>query len=800
MSFFKCKMCGGTIEFEKGATVGICDSCGTKQTLPRLDGDKKANLYDRANHFRRNNEYDKAMSIYEQILAEDSTDAEAYWSLVLCRYGIEYVEDPATGKRIPTVNRAQFTSVFDDDNYKSALRCADAAQKEIYETEAKAINEIQKGILAISQKEEPFDVFICYKETDSRGARTPDSVLANDLYHQLTQEGFKVFFSRITLEDKLGSAYEPYIFAALNSARVMVVLGTRPEYFNAVWVKNEWSRYLALIKNGAKKMLIPAYKDMDPYDLPEEFSHLQAQDMGKLGFMQDLIRGIKKIVSSDEQKPAPAAKPAAPAAAGSTGAAPLLERAFLFLEDGKWPDADTYCEKVLDIDPKNAQAYLGKLMAELQVSKRGQLSDCAQPFDKNENYLKILRFGDEALNTELRGYIDIINQRNETHRKSAIYNNACGIMKSAAAQKAFLKGAELFKSISGFRDADTLAAQCLEKAESCRKDALYTTAISRRAVGNIASYEEAIAVFKTIPGWRDADSQIYACQKRIEEIKAKNEKNKKQLKKFAAIATPVLCVCIAFVIVLTTVIIPQLKYNKAMNLLESGDYDSAYTLLKEFTYKDSKEKFEKYEQPLIRNAAVGDKITFGTYEQDNDTSNGAEEIEWLVLAKESNKLLVISGKALDCQKYNSTSGLTTWEECSLRYWLNDSFLNEAFSEEEQALIQSTAVSADKNPQYSTNPGNATTDKIFLLSCIEAEKYFATDNARQCSPTKYAYSKKVNDYTTLAVNYRTSYWWLRSPSMQQNVVAMINPVGSIEYRGITTSNYCYVRPALWISIE
>lgn len=801
MAIFKCKMCGGTLEFNPGDTVAVCDSCGTKQTLPRLDGDKKANLYDRANHFRRNNEYDKAMSIYEQILAEDNTDAEAYWSLVLCRYGIEYVEDPATGKRIPTVNRAQFTSVFDDDNYKSALRCADAAQKEIYQAEAKAINEIQKGILAISQKEEPFDVFICYKETDSRGARTPDSVLANDLYHQLTQEGFKVFFSRITLEDKLGSAYEPYIFAALNSAKVMVVLGTRPEYFNAVWVKNEWSRYLALIKNGAKKMLIPAYKDMDPYDLPEEFSHLQAQDMGKLGFMQDLIRGIRKIVSSDGQKTA--AKPAATAAAGSTGAAPLLERAFLFLEDGKWPDADTYCEKVLDIDPKNAQAYLGKLMAELQVSKRGQLSDCAQPFDKNENYLKILRFGDEALNTELRGYIDIINERNETHRKSAIYNNACGIMKSAAAQKAFLKGAELFKSISGFRDADALAAQCLEKAEGCRKDALYTYAKSRMTGWNTASCEEAIAIFKTIPGWRDADSQMYACQKRIEEIKAKNEKNKKQLKRVVAITVPIICVCIAFVIVLTTVIIPSIKYSSALNLYNTGKYDEAITAFKNLNgYKDSKEKYAiakaKYEQILIRNAAIGDKIIFGTYEQDNVTSNGAEDIEWLVLAKENNKILVISDKALDCQKYNSTSGLTTWEECSLRKWLNDSFLNEAFSEEEKVLIQSTTISADKNPKYSTNPGNATTDKIFLLSCIEAEKYFATDNARQCSPTKYAYSKIANDYTALAVNYRTSYWWLRSPSMQQNVVAMINPVGSIGYQGITTSNYCYVRPALWIS--
>ena len=337
MSLFKCKMCGGNVEFENGATVGVCDSCGTKQTLPRLDDEKRANLYDRANHFRRNNEYDKAMGIYEQILSEDSTDSEAYWSLVLCRYGIEYVEDPATHKRVPTVNRAQFTSIFADEDYKSALQYADGYQKEIYEQEAKAIDEIQKGILAISQKEEPFDVFICYKETDSNGRRTQDSVLANDLYHQLTQEGFKVFFSRITLEDKLGTAYEPYIFAALNSAKVMVVLGTKPEYFNAVWVKNEWSRYLALVKqSGGKRILIPAYRDMDPYDLPDEFSHLQAQDMSKLGFMQDLIRGIKKIVSADTAKESIKDS----IANNNTGVETTIDRAFLLIEDGENEKAD----------------------------------------------------------------------------------------------------------------------------------------------------------------------------------------------------------------------------------------------------------------------------------------------------------------------------------------------------------------------------------------------------------------------------------------------------------------------------
>ena len=182
-----------------------------------------------------------------------------------------------------------------------AIAHAVAASKGVYEAEAEAIDDIHRGILAISEKEEPFDVFICYKETDTAGKRTPDSVLAQELYYELTELGYKVFFAKITLENKLGAEYEPYIFAALNSAAVMVALGTKAEYLNAPWVKNEWSRYLALINAGQNKALVPAYKDMDPYDLPEEFSHLQAQDMGKLGFMQDLVRGISKIVQGTSE-------------------------------------------------------------------------------------------------------------------------------------------------------------------------------------------------------------------------------------------------------------------------------------------------------------------------------------------------------------------------------------------------------------------------------------------------------------------------------------------------------------------
>ena len=410
MSIFKCKMCGGTLEIQPNATVAECEYCGTKQTLPKLDDGRKANLFDRANHFRRNNEFDKAAGIYEQILNEDASDAEIYWSLVLCRYGVEYVEDPATHKRVPTVNRAQFTSVFDDDNYKSALQYADGYQRSIYEDEARTINEIQKGILAISQKEEPFDVFICYKETDNSGRRTPDSVLATELYHQLISEKFKVFFSRITLEDKLGTEYEPYIFAALHSAKVMVVLGTKPEYFQAVWVRNEWSRFLSLIRAGNEKILIPAYRDMNPYDLPEEFSNLQALDMSRLGFMQDLIRGIKKLAGEES----PVVEPV------HTGVvAPLLERAFMFLEDGDWKIADEYCERVLDADPKNGRAYLGKLMASLHVCKEAELANREKPFDDHALYEKAIRFGDVALVRNLRDYNETIRKREQQTKEAA---------------------------------------------------------------------------------------------------------------------------------------------------------------------------------------------------------------------------------------------------------------------------------------------------------------------------------------------------------------------------------------------
>ena len=464
MAIFKCKMCGANLEVAEGATTAACEYCGSMQTLPAANDELVQNLFNRANALRLKCEFDKAEQIYEKIVQENDTEAEAHWGIVLCKYGIEYVEDPKTLKRIPTCHRTSYDAVVTDADYQAAVKHADVAQRLIYEAEAKQIDGIQRSILDIVKNEKPFDVFLCYKQSDENGKRTPDSAIANDIYHQLTQEGLKVFYAAITLEDKLGQAYEPYIFAALNSAKVMLVIGTKPHYFSAVWVKNEWSRFLKLMKTDRSKLLIPCYKDMDAYELPEEFAHLQAQDMSKIGFINDIVRGIKKVTVKDEPK---ATVIKETVVSGNAGTAPLLKRAFMFLEDGDWSSANEYCEKVLDLDPECAMAYWGKMMAELKVKKESDLKNQARPFDNNAHYQKAIRFADAELKTILIGYNEFILNRN----LETAYQKATSAMNAATCGKDFEAAAAQFQKIKDYKDSAELAKTCLEKAESAKKQA-----------------------------------------------------------------------------------------------------------------------------------------------------------------------------------------------------------------------------------------------------------------------------------------------------------------------------------------
>ena len=401
MAIIKCKMCGGDLNLVEGASTAECEFCGSVQTVPKVDDEKKLTLFARGNRLRTACEFDKAAGIYESIVADFPEEAEAYWGLVLCKYGIEYVDDPATGKKIPTCHRSSFDSIMEDSDFEQALENADGAARKVYREEAKQIEELRKNIIAVSNNEQPYDLFICYKETDDKGDRTLDSVLAQDIYDALTDKGYRVFFARITLEDKLGQEYEPYIFAALNSAKIMLAVGTDYEYYNAVWVKNEWSRFLKLMAKDKAKHLIPCFKGIDAYDMPKEFAKLQAQDLGKVGAVQDLMRGIAKLLPQEKSS---VTQDSIAIHTSGSGTAPLLERAYIFLEDKYWDSANEYCEKVLDLEPQNASAYLIKLMANLHISQEEQLQDCGVALSGNNNYKKAIRFGEPALVQKIENY------------------------------------------------------------------------------------------------------------------------------------------------------------------------------------------------------------------------------------------------------------------------------------------------------------------------------------------------------------------------------------------------------------
>ena len=199
---------------------------------------------------------------------------------------------------------------------------------------------------------------------------------------------------------------------------------------------------------------------------------------------------------------------------------------------------------------------------------------------------------------------------------------------------------------------------------------------------------------------------------------------------------------------------------------------------------------------------VGDIITFGQYEQDDNSINGPEEIEWQVLAVENGKALLISKYAIDAIPYDLWERgdyYLTWEECSLREWLNVDFYNSAFSIKEKSAIMEVMLSNKDNPVYYCEGGNDTIDRVFLLSIEEAQNYFNSDSARQCKSV--AYAKGYNNNSRISTDWAgNTWWWLRSPGGISQSAAGVTYSGVIDPGGRDMySNIGVIRPAIWLKL-
>lgn len=385
----KCKICGDT-EFTEVGDLLQCRSCKHKTPKPK----DNAELLERANNLRfETKSFDDAAALYEEIIRMTPDEAEAYWGRVLCRYGIEYVKD-SDGKYLPTCHRTIEGSILDDGDYKMAVMKAEAGMSEYYMTEAKTIDEYQKKIKLIAAKEEPYDVFISFKATDDFGRPTEDSLLAQELYYYLTKNlGLKVFFSNITLKDKAGQEYEPIIYAALSSATVMVLVGTKPEHINATWVKNEWSRYVKMIATAKaqnkSKYIVTALKGMKPEQLPTSLAAYQAVDLAELGAKEKLCSNIDGLIGDLRVKSQTSKRGSVAIDANdmlSAEAANLCNLGFQQLTLNDFDKAEEYFQKALEKKSDSALALWGKLLISEGVADDAALAQHAIPIKEFSLY------------------------------------------------------------------------------------------------------------------------------------------------------------------------------------------------------------------------------------------------------------------------------------------------------------------------------------------------------------------------------------------------------------------------------
>lgn len=384
MGALKCKMCGSNLEIEDSITVCKCEKCGTSQTVPDIEDDKELKLFERAGRLRFNCDFDKAAGIYNTITDSYPEEAEGYWGLILCKYGIEYA-DNASGKKVPVCHRISYDSVMDDEDFELVMENSDSESRAIFREEAKIIEENRKKYIQIAESEQPYDIYISYRAKDDNGDKTAVSEIAGHLYNKLTSAGYRVFLSEAALKGKKRSECEPYIYSALNSANVMLALGTSYDDYNDVWVKNEWNRYLEIAEKNKNKCLIPCYKDVDEYDIPKEFAGLKVCQLGNDDTFNNIMAEIANVVKPESvNQPAPEPEKAEPAEEieleeieiiEPVDINKLLDEGFSAISDKNWKEANKLFFQVLDEEPDNSKAYWGQLLVQQECTNAREMAD-----------------------------------------------------------------------------------------------------------------------------------------------------------------------------------------------------------------------------------------------------------------------------------------------------------------------------------------------------------------------------------------------------------------------------------------
>lgn len=245
----RCPSClGEELTYNELTHTWKCLFCGSEF---RKEDDKHLhNALDQASELRNKLNFDDANDLLEDLITKHPNNAGLYFQSILSKYGVTYVDEDNNMVSKPTLCRASNVKITDTKEYAKLKEHAPSELRDFYENKITELEILRNDIVKRASKQQPFDIFICYKKSvPGMNAFTYDSGKAREIYEKFTRAGYAVFFAEETLADFTGQEYEPVIYNALMSSNVMLVIAASdPDYVNAPWVKNEWSRFISLIE------------------------------------------------------------------------------------------------------------------------------------------------------------------------------------------------------------------------------------------------------------------------------------------------------------------------------------------------------------------------------------------------------------------------------------------------------------------------------------------------------------------------------------------------------------------------
>lgn len=440
MTAITCKMCGRSMVVQPGSTVASCESCGSLQTVPTTDSEQLLKLFAQANALRRDCKFDKAARVYKAIVDDAPEEAEAYWGLLLCKHGIAYADDPTTGKKVPLCHRPSFDSLLRDHYFDRVWESADSQAMEVYLKECNRLEEVRKGILADASRSKQYDIFLCCKEIDQDGNRTQDSVLAQNVYEMLDLMGYRVFYLPKALLGSPEEEKEPRIFAALNSAKIMLLFDTGHRSYQDVQVKYQWRSFQKLMASDSTRHLVLCVQNLDPDTLPKALTGLPIHDMGN---PEGLRRRIEALFSANTHSP-------------QVWIQTMLAQCGQALQKGDFAGLKTICQEILEKYPENIDACLFMLLAEYQVTEQSALYTLKNKpyFYENKFYQKLLPHA----STDPR--IQELSQQAERLILEKQQNDRYQQGLQALEEKAYEKALSIFQEVPDVLDAQKNIALC----------------------------------------------------------------------------------------------------------------------------------------------------------------------------------------------------------------------------------------------------------------------------------------------------------------------------------------------------